>query len=129
MVGFEYQRHSYSKLKNNVIRFAAKNGGRWPAIPIIDQGPIPRLCPNFGLCACAKLKYSLLAQYHNTPLLPPSPPPKKKCIGIVLDFPWDIFMFEQKLQTMIMQKKIFFGGGGVKEMYYGICASRELQIL
>ena len=35
------------------------------------------------------------------------PPPKKNCIGIVSDFPWDIFMSQEKLQTMIMQT---FGG-------------------
>ena len=50
----------------------------------------------------------LLAEYHNTLLVPP--PPKKKikyCLGIVLDFPWDIFMSQEKLQTVIMQN---FGG-------------------
>ena len=52
--------------------------------------------------------YSLLAQYHNTPLLP-----QKFCIGIVLDFPWDIFISQEKLQTMIMQN-LGGGGGGVK---------------
>ena len=34
-------------------------------------------------------------------------PPKKIYIGIVLNFPWDIFMSQEKLQTMIMQN---FGG-------------------
>ena len=62
------------------------------------------------------MQYSLLAQYHNTLLLPS----KKNCIGIVSDFPWDIFMSQEKLQTMIMQNF-----GGLKEVYYGICASRE----
>ena len=33
-------------------------------------------------------------------------------------------MSQEKLQTMIMQNF-----GGVKEVYYGICASRELIIL
>ena len=51
-----------------------------------------------GYFGHAQAKYSLLAQYHNTPLLP-----QKICIGIVLDFPWDIFMSQEKLQTMIMQ--------------------------
>ena len=27
----------------------------------------------------------------------------KNCIGTVLDFSWDIFMSQEKLQTMIMQ--------------------------
>ena len=41
-----------------------------------------------------------------------------------------IFMSQEKFQTMIMQ--FFFGGervggGGVKEVYHGICASRELH--
>ena len=29
--------------------------------------------------------------------------PQKICIGIVLDFSWDIFISQEKLQTMIMQ--------------------------
>ena len=41
----------------------------------------------------------LLAQSHNTPLSPP----QKNCVGIVLDFSWDIFTSQEKLQTMIMQ--------------------------
>ena len=57
---------------------------------------------------------SHLAQSHKTPLSPP----KKFGIGIVLDFSWDIFMSQEKLQTMIMQNF-----GGVKEVYYG--ARRE----
>ena len=40
---------------------------------------------------------------------------QKICIGIVFDFSWDIFMSQEKLQTMIMQK--FWG---VIEVYYGI---------
>ena len=43
-----------------------------------------------------------------TPLLPPPPPPK-------FDFSWDIFMSQEKLQTMVMQT--FWG---VIEVYYGI---------
>ena len=41
--------------------------------------------------------------------------PQKICIGIVFDFPWDILMSQENLQTMIMQN--FWG---VKEAYYGI---------
>ena len=39
-----------------------------------------------------------LHKSHNTALLLP-----EICIGIVLDFSWDIFMSQEKLQTMIMQ--------------------------
>ena len=120
MVGFEYRRHSYSKLKNNVISFDTKMGVKWRTIPIIDEGPIPKLCPNFGLCACTKLKYSLLAQYHNTPLVPPPPQPKENCIGIVLDFPWDIFLSQEKLQTMIMQNF----RGGKRGVLWDLCKQR-----
>lgn len=45
-----------------------------------------------------KMAILYLQKSHNTP---PSPP--KICIGIVLDFSWDIFMLQEKLQTMIMQ--------------------------
>ena len=41
--------------------------------------------------------------------------PPKICIGIVFDFSWDIFMSQEKLQTMVMKK--FWG---VIEVYYGI---------
>ena len=41
--------------------------------------------------------------------------PLKICIGIVFDFPKDIFISQENLQTMIMQN--FWG---VKEVYYGI---------
>ena len=35
-------------------------------------------------------------------------------------------MSQGKLQTMIIQNLLGWGGGGgVKEVYYGICASRE----
>ena len=37
-----------------------------------------------------------LHKSHNTPLLPP-----KICIGIVFDFSRDIFMSQEKLQTML----------------------------
>ena len=51
-----------------------------------------------------------LHKSHNTPLLPP-----KICIGIVLDYSWDMFMSQEKLQTMSMQNV-----WGVKEVHYGI---------
>ena len=41
--------------------------------------------------------------------------PQKMCIGIVLDYSWDMFMSQEKLQTMSMQN--FWG---VKEVHYGI---------
>ena len=41
------------------------------------------------------------------------------CIGIVLDFPWDIFMSQGKLQTQ---------GNWGTQVYYGVCASRELHL-
>ena len=46
-------------------------------------------------------------------LFPPFPPPhththkKTICIGIVLDYSWDMFLFQEKLQTMSIQN---FGG-------------------
>ena len=44
-------------------------------------------------------------------LFPPLPPPEKNIgLGIVLDISWDI---------------IFLGRGEVKELYHGICVSRE----
>ena len=49
---------------------------------------------------------------------PPPPPQKKKkkfCIGIVFDFSWDIFMAQENLQTMVMQKS-----WKVIKVYYGI---------
>ena len=59
-----------------------------------------------------------LHKSHNTPLLP-----QKICIGIGLDFSRDIFMSQEKLQTMITQKNFWGEGGqGVKELYYRICA-------
>ena len=41
--------------------------------------------------------------------------PQKICIGIVLDFSWDFFMSQEKLQTVVLQK--FWG---IIEVYYGI---------
>ena len=55
-----------------------------------------------------------LHRSHNTPLLPPSPQVIiiiMLCIGIALGFSWDIFMSQEKLQTMIMQ--IVLGERGV----------------
>ena len=40
---------------------------------------------------------------------------KKICIGIVFDFSWAIFMSQEKLQTIVVQK--FWG---VLKVYYGI---------
>ena len=38
-------------------------------------------------------------------------------------------MSQEKSKTMPMQICFFFwGGGGVKEVYYGICASSEFEI-
>ena len=45
--------------------------------------------------------------------------PPKICIGIVFDFPQDIIMSQENLQTITMQF-FFLGGGGVKEVHYGI---------
>ena len=44
-----------------------------------------------------------LHKSHNTSFTP-----QKICIGIVLDYSWDMFMSQEKLQTMSMQD---FGGG------------------
>ena len=41
--------------------------------------------------------------------------PPKNCIGNVFDFSWDIFLSQEKLQTMVMQKSL-----GIIEVYYGI---------
>ena len=68
--------------------------------------------------------YSLLAQYHNTPLLP-----QKFCIGIVFDFPWDIFISQEKLQTMIMQNLGVGGGGGLKTCVMGFVQVENWLIL
>ena len=42
---------------------------------------------------------------HNTPYLPPSPPPsqKKNCIGIVVKFSWEDCKSQEKLETMLVQ--------------------------
>ena len=36
-------------------------------------------------------------------------------------------MSQEKSKTMPMQICFFLGGGGVKEVYYGICASSEFS--
>ena len=41
--------------------------------------------------------------------------PPKICVGIVFDLSWDIFMSQEKLQAMVMQKFLW-----VIEVYYGI---------
>ena len=58
---------------------------------------------------------------HNTPCLPPPPPQKKKkknYLGIVFNFSWDIFMCQEKLQTMITIQNYL--GVGDSKMCYGI---------
>ena len=50
--------------------------------------------------------------------------PQKICIGIVLDFPWDIFMSQEKLQTIVMQnfgrlKRCIMGFGQVENSIKG----------
>ena len=55
-----------------------------------------------------------------------TPPPPKYCIMIVFDFSWDM-LTQEKSKTMPMQNFFFFGGGGVKEVYYGIYESREYR--
>ena len=50
--------------------------------------------------------------------------PPKFCIMVGFDFSWDMKMTQEKSKTMPMQ--IF---GGLKEVYYGIYKSRELDKL
>ena len=57
------------------------------------------------------LLYSLLAESHNTPVLPP----KKICVGIVLDLSWDIFIISGEIANNDYGKV-----WGVKEVHYGI---------
>ena len=47
--------------------------------------------------------------------LPAPPLHTKNCVGILLDFSWDIFMSQEKLQTIIMQNC-----GATTEVCYGI---------
>ena len=65
---------------------------------------------------------SLLAQSHNTPVLPPLPPPKKKilhnhCLQVLLGH-------EDVLREV--KNNTYANFCGVKEVYYGICAGSEL---
>ena len=60
--------------------------------------------------------YALLAQYHNTPLLPPNIL-HRRCFR----FPLGYLHVPGKIANNDYAK--FWG---VKEVYYGICASREL---
>ena len=48
----------------------------------------------------------------------------KICKGIVLDYSWDMFMSQEKLQTMSMQNI-----WGVKEVHYGIVQVVTTRIL
>ena len=76
---------------------------------------IPKLVYPCKCCSTAfftNISILYLHKTHNTPLLPP-----KICIGIVLDYSWDMFMSQEKLQTMSMQN---FFLGGVKKVHYGI---------
>ena len=72
---------------------------------------------------CYNRKHSIFTLFStctNSIIHPFYPPQNRE--DIVSDFSWDIFMSQGKLQTMNMQ---YWGGGGVKEVCYGICASRE----
>ena len=71
-------------------------------------GCAPGLALIERLKATRKWAILYLHKSHNTPVLSPN-----IYIGIVLGFSW-------------AQVKLWGGGGGVKEVYYGICASREL---
>ena len=52
---------------------------------------------------------------HNVPCLPTHPPQKKDiCITIDLDFSWDNWYTQEKLETMVMQN-LGGGGGGEKQ--------------
>ena len=62
---------------------------------------------------------------HKTPLLPPPPPPsprpKKNCIGIVF-----VSLLGHLHVPGEMANNEYAKFRGLKELYYGICASREL---
>ena len=75
-----------------------------------------------ALCYNKKHSISTLFSTCTNSIIHPFYPPKI-CEDIVSHFSWDIFISEEKLQTMNMQ--IWGGGGGAKEVYYGFCASRE----
>ena len=79
----------YAKFKNIAI--------------VCGYDPTMTQCHHLSLVTSVS-KNSIL-NLHNTIIHCFNPP--KICIGIVLDFPEDIFMSQEKLQTMIMQN---FGG-------------------
>ena len=65
--------------------------------------------------------FNCILYLHKSYNIPPPPPPAPEiCTSIVLNFSLDISMLQEKLQTDYAK---FWG---VKEVYYGICASREL---
>ena len=66
------------------------------------------------ICMKMKLHAELLFSTCTNPIIHFFYPPKI-CIGIVLNYSWDMFMSQEKLQTMSMQNF-----GGVKEVHYGI---------
>ena len=49
--------------------------------------------------------------------------PKTFCISIVFNFSWDDCKSQEKLKTMLMQKKF----GGVNKVHYGRCGSGEFK--
>ena len=59
------------------------------------------------------LAYSLLAQSHNTPLLPPKIL-HNHCLQVLLGH-----------EDVLREIKNYANFWGVKEVYYGICASSE----
>ena len=50
--------------------------------------------------------------------------PPKLCITIVLDFSWDGYNNQEKLEKMVMQNF----GGGVNKVHCGPCESSEFAI-
>ena len=59
------------------------------------------------------------------------PPPPKFCITMVFDLSWDDCNTQEKLETIVMQFILFWGGrwgvrGGVNKMHYGLCETGEL---
>ena len=69
-------------------------------------------------------KFSVILYMHKSHNTPPLSQPPEVCIIIVCNLSWDMEMSQEKSKTMHMQ--ILGEGGGVKEVCYGICASREL---
>ena len=62
---------------------------------------------------------SLLAQSHNTPLLPPPKILHNHCFQVLLGH-------EDVLREI--KNNAYANFWGVKEVYYGICASSELRV-